>query len=154
MGGDSDARFLVLQVHYVHVADFADGSTDESGIASTMLPESLGLVSKSAAILLVKTDGRIPANTSQTMDGACPLTEDLIIHPFAFRTHTHSLGHVVSGWKVSGEEKEWSLIGKRDPQEPQGFYPVVDDSMSLVAGDVVASRCLMVNNRTHEVVIG
>ena len=38
----------------------------------------------------------------------------------------------------------WDLIGKRDPQKPQMFYPVADESVILKPGDVVAARCTMV----------
>ena len=37
---------------------------------------------------------------TQYMEAACKLTTSLTLHPFAFRTHTHDLGRVVSGWKV------------------------------------------------------
>ena len=38
------------------------------------------------------------------------------------------------------------MIGKRDPQKPQMFYPVADEKVTLKPGDVVAARCTMVNN--------
>ncbi len=45
-----------------------------------------------------------------------------MMHPFAFRVHSHARGKVVSGWKVTGDGDgghEWELIGKRDPMKPQ-----------------------------------
>lgn len=39
-----------------------------------------------------------------------------MIHPFAFKVHTHHLGVAVSGYKVT-QEGEWQLIGKHDPRE-------------------------------------
>ena len=85
----------------------------------------------------------IPARTTTYMEAACKINTDRLIHPFAFRTHTHALGRVVSGWKVT-PDMEWSLIGKKDPQLPQMFYPVDDSSMILENGDTVAARCTMV----------
>ena len=52
-------------------------------------------------------------------------------------------GKVVSGWRVQNMSN-WDLIGKRDPQKPQMFYPVADESVTLQPGDVVAARCTMV----------
>ena len=39
---------------------------------------------------------------------------------------------------------EWDVIGKRDPQLPQMFYPVANTSTTLMPGDVIAARCTMV----------
>ena len=60
-----------------------------------------------------------------------------------FRTHTHSLGKVVSGWKISNG-KDWSLIGKKSPKEPQMFYPIADPELTFTKGDILAARCTMV----------
>jgi len=81
------------------------------------------------------------------------MNDDREIHPFAFRTHTHSLGKVVSGWRVQNMS-HWDLIGKRDPQKPQMFYPVADEKVTLKPGDVVAARCTMVDNRDRVTWIG
>ena len=63
------------------------------------------------------------------------------------------LGKVVSGWKVQNEDT-WTLIGKRDPQKPQMFYPIKDTSLTLTEGDTVAARCTMVNTRDRITYIG
>lgn len=107
-----------------------------------------------------------PPHTTTFFETACEMEDSRVIHPFAFRVHTHSLGKVqnydlgcypdqasnynfkllgkvVSGWKVSGNDK-WDLIGKRDPQLPQMFYPVENKSLTISSGDHIASRCTMV----------
>lgn len=38
------------------------------------------------------TGGRIPSKSVQFMETACRIDEDKVIHPFAFRVHTHALG--------------------------------------------------------------
>lgn len=45
---------------------------------------------------------------------------------------------MVSGYKVTrkGFSDEWELIGKKDPQLPQMFYPVASD-LTLTKGDTV-----------------
>lgn len=60
----------------------------------------------------------------------------MIIHPFAFRVHTHGLGRVVSGWKVTADQT-WTLLGKRDPQLPQMFEEIKDKSITLRYGDTL-----------------
>ena len=102
------------------------------------------------------TGGRILANSVQYMETACKLDEDKVIHPIGFRTHTHALGRVVSGYKVQrhGRKDHWTLIGKQDPQLPQMFYPITDAKMTLTKGDVVAARCTMVSTRNWTTRVG
>ena len=51
-----------------------------------------------------------PAQTTTYSEAACQLDTNLIVHPFAFRVHTHGLGRVVSGWKVT-PDMSWTLLG-------------------------------------------
>ena len=77
---------------------------------------------KSAATMLLSTDGLIRAHSSEDFETACVIDESLVLHPFAFRVHAHARGKVVSGWKVTTDdngENIWKLIGKRDPMDPQ-----------------------------------
>ena len=128
---------------------------------------------RTAGVLLLGTGGSMPAHSTTYFETACAVEDQREVHPFAFRTHTHSMGRVVSGWRVRGEE--WTLIGKKDPQLPQVpalpphqpptllnfpfhlssspfmsthqmFYPL-EEPLILVAGDNVAARCTMVNTR-------
>uniref|UniRef100_A0A3B4AGG1 Uncharacterized protein n=1 Tax=Periophthalmus magnuspinnatus TaxID=409849 RepID=A0A3B4AGG1_9GOBI len=55
------------------------------------------------------------------MDSACDYTS-YPMYPFAFRTHTHSLGKVVSGYRV--RDGKWTLIGRQSPQLPQSILTV------------------------------
>ncbi|XP_066967687.1 peptidylglycine alpha-hydroxylating monooxygenase isoform X2 [Macrobrachium rosenbergii] len=152
VGGKSSIKYLVLQVHYASVEKFKDGSTDDSGVFLyyTETPQP-----KAAGVLLLGTGGRINPKSVEYMETACTLDEDKVIHPFAFRTHTHALGRVVSGYKVTrdGITDKWELIGKKDPQLPQMFYPVAND-LTLSKGDTVAARCTMQSNRDRITRIG
>ena len=81
------------------------------------------------------------------METSCQLPSDNVaIHPIGFRTHTHNLGMVVSGYKVSNSKNDWSLIGKMNPHRPQTFYPVADPDMVIRGGEYLAARCTMVWN--------
>ena len=51
------------------------------------------------------------AQTTTYSEAACRISTDEVIHPFAFRVHTHALGRVVSGYKVT-QDMEWTLLGK------------------------------------------
>lgn len=94
----------------------------------------------------------IPARQTEHLETACEIKEDKKLYPFAYRTHTHSLGKVVSGYKVRGGDK-WTLLGKRDPLTPQMFYPV-NDTTPIVKGDVLAARCTMESTRDRITYVG
>ena len=51
------------------------------------------------------------AQTTTYSEAACEINSNEVIHPFAFRVHTHGLGRVVSGWKVT-KDMQWTLLGK------------------------------------------
>merc|ERR1719244_511476 len=148
-----DAPKLVLQVHYASAERFKDGTTDDSGVFLyyTETPQP-----KAAGVLLMGTGGRISPHSVEYMETACTIQENKVIHPFAFRTHTHALGRVVSGYKVArkGYVDDWHLIGKKDPQLPQMFYPVDDPTITLRKGDTVAARCTMESNRDRTTRVG
>ncbi|KAI9557290.1 hypothetical protein GHT06_017115 [Daphnia sinensis] len=152
VGGRSKIQYITLQVHYASVDRFVGGVRDDSGV---FLKYTTIRQPKSAGVLLMGTGGRVPANSVEYMETACKINEDKVIYPFAFRTHTHALGRVVSGYKVSrvNRRDEWKLIGKQDPQLPQMFYPVANN-LTLSKGDTVAARCTMVSNRNWVTRIG
>jgi len=148
-GSKSGIKFLVLQVHYAST-DKIPKSGDRSGVELhyTDRPQR-----KRAGVYVLETGGMIPAKSTSYMETACKLNTKLKIHPFAFRTHTHELGRVVSGWKVS-PGMNWNLIGKKDPQLPQMFYPIADQYMTMTGGDTLAARCTMVSHRNRITWVG
>merc|ERR1711993_198051 len=148
VGKESQIKYLVLQTHYAHL-DMIPEEGDSSGIFLhyTRHPQP-----KTAGVLLLGTSGFAPKHSTTYFETACQMNDDREIHPFAFRTHTHSLGKVVSGWRVRNNQ-DWTLIGKKSPQVPQMFYPVETD-ITLSAGDVVAARCTMVNTRDRTTMVG
>ncbi|XP_026472678.1 peptidylglycine alpha-hydroxylating monooxygenase-like isoform X1 [Ctenocephalides felis] len=147
VGKNSTIKYLVLQVHYAHIDKFKDGSTDDSGI---FLHYTSKPMTKLAGVLLLGTGGAIGPMTTEHFETICTINEDKIIHPFAYRTHTHSLGKVVSGYKVRTNESgldEWTELGKRNPLTPQMFYPVFNNE-TINRGDKLAARCTMTSLRT------
>lgn len=51
---------------------------------------------KLAGVLLLGTGGIIKEMSTEHMETACRISEDKILHPFAFRTHTHQLGKLIN----------------------------------------------------------
>lgn len=95
--------------------------------------------------------GMIPAMSTEHFETTCNISEKKVIHPFAFRVHTHSLGKVVTGYHI--RDGNWTLLGRRDPLKPQMFYPV-NNTEPIVQGDTVAARCTMQSNRNRTTYIG
>ncbi|XP_034245258.1 peptidylglycine alpha-hydroxylating monooxygenase [Thrips palmi] len=153
VGGDSDIKYLVLQVHYAHIDRFKDGSTDDSGI---ILHYTQRPLPRLAGVVLLGTGGRIAPHSVEHMETSCEVKEHKVIHPFAYRTHTHSLGKVVSGYRVRRDEQgqdHWTELGRRDPLTPQMFYPVTNN-VTVRHGDRLAARCTMDNPRDDYTMIG
>ncbi|KAK6968841.1 alpha-amidating enzyme precursor 2, partial [Biomphalaria glabrata] len=50
------------------------------------------------------------------VDISCTFQKEKSIFPFAYRTHAHGLGKVITGYQYNGTYHE---IGKGNPQWPQ-----------------------------------
>ncbi|KAJ8947140.1 hypothetical protein NQ318_002501 [Aromia moschata] len=140
VGKGTEIQYIVLQIHYSK--KFPDKVTDNSGLFLMYTEEPQ---SKLAGVLLLGVGGIIPPRTVTYMETACAIEEDKMIYPFAYRTHTHSLGRVVSGYSISRDRRgqdHWRLLGKRDPLTAQMFYPVFDRA-PIIKGDRLAARCTM-----------
>jgi len=145
IGGDTPVQYLVLQVHYMHALT----EPDTSGVT---LHSTEHTMPREAHVILLATDGTIGAKSTDDFDTVCSIEDQVELHPFAFRTHTHQHGKVVSGWLI--RDNKWTLIGKKDPQQPQMFYPVANSSITIRQGDALAARCHLVNNEDRSVQIG
>lgn len=114
-------------------------------------------MSKQAGVILLGTSGSIGAMKTEHMETACVINENKTIIPFAYRTHTHQLGKVVSGYRIRQQPDstadKWVLLGKRDPLTPQMFYPVANTE-PITKGDQLAARCTMESNRKRPTYIG
>jgi len=152
VGGSTSIKYLVLQVHYANIDKFTAGKTDRSGLILTTSPTPLP---KTAGVMLLEAEGAMAPRSLEIFQVACEIDQDIVMHPFAFRTHAHKLGLVNSGYRVRGEDddQEWTEIGRRSPQLPQMFYPTKND-VTIKQGDYVAAACTMFNSRSHIVRIG
>ncbi|CAB4068234.1 PHM [Lepeophtheirus salmonis] len=139
------AKRSIFQIQYIPKAG------DSSGVKIVYTEESQP---KTAAVLFTSTrSGRIPSGSETWMDVACIFKDDdVIIHPFAFRVHTHALGRVVSGYKVENQGKTWTLLGKEILSFHKCF--ISTNNITMRKGDTLATRCTMVNDRDTAVWIG
>ncbi|CAI9730823.1 peptidylglycine alpha-amidating monooxygenase-like [Octopus vulgaris] len=134
IGKGSNISSLVMQVHYKN--KFTDAQpADNSGLSLYVTKHK----QKYAAgiFILDSDDGFIPKSTPlSNIDVSCKFPRR-VIYPFAFRTHAHNLGKVVSAYKFNGS---WTLIGKSNPHWPQAFYPI-ERRIKIERNDTVVARC-------------
>ncbi|XP_023142064.2 peptidyl-glycine alpha-amidating monooxygenase B isoform X1 [Amphiprion ocellaris] len=150
VGGNSGMSYFVLQIHYGDVSAFRDHHRDCSGVTLRMTSKPQPFIA--GIYLLMSVDTVIlPGKRVTNADIACDYTS-YPIYPFAFRTHTHRLGKVVSGYRI--RDGKWSLIGRQSPQLPQAFYPA-NKEVDVKYGDTVAARCVFTGEgRTSKTYIG
>uniref|UniRef100_A0A8C9VKA8 Peptidylglycine alpha-amidating monooxygenase n=1 Tax=Scleropages formosus TaxID=113540 RepID=A0A8C9VKA8_SCLFO len=131
VGGDTTITHFVLQIHYGDVNAFRvfffffSPPPRQPYIAGIYL-----MMSKNTRIL--------PGKRVTNADIECTY-RFFPMYPFAFRTHTHQLGKVVSGYRV--RDGQWTLIGRQSPQLPQAFYPA-QNPVKVAYGDKLAARCV------------
>jgi len=131
----ADDDFLVLQVHYAEPLDDPDFSGLQLQFTTKEPKYTAGI------LLLGRSNLYIPPNTPTTHgDANCKPDIPAWIHVFAYRTHAHSFGNVISGYKKGKSSEEWSMIAKGNPQWPQAFYPMKKEVI-IAPGDTVAARC-------------
>ncbi|XP_061836617.1 peptidyl-glycine alpha-amidating monooxygenase B isoform X1 [Nerophis lumbriciformis] len=150
VGRNSGVSYFVLQIHYGDISAFQDHHKDCSGLTLRMTTKPQPFIA--GIFLLMSKDAVIlPGKTVTNADVACDYAS-YPIYPFAFRTHTHGLGKVVSGYRL--RNGEWSLIGRQSPQLPQAFYPSNRD-VDVKYGDILAARCMFTGEgRSEKTYIG
>jgi len=151
VGGNSKIKYLVLQVHYKDVSSFLppQNGHDSSGITLVTTDHPMP---KTAGVYLMGTAGSIPAHSIEYMETECQYNGRQELHPFAFRTHTHTHGEVVSGYRI--RDGKWTEIGRMSPKKPQMFYNATTQDLVIKSGDILAARCTMRNDGDKKVYIG
>ncbi|XP_048027279.1 peptidylglycine alpha-amidating monooxygenase isoform X2 [Megalobrama amblycephala] len=150
VGGDTRINYFVLQIHYGDVNSFRDHHRDCSGLSLRMTSKPQPFIA--GMYLMMSLDTVIPPGKKVTnADIACTY-KSFPMYPFAFRTHTHSLGKVVSGYRV--RNGQWTQIGRQSPLLPQAFYPATN-TIDVKNGDILAARCMFTGEgRTTKTQIG
>jgi peptidylglycine monooxygenase len=152
VGAETNNRYVVLQVHYMH------GSAEREDNSGVRISSTIEPMPRTAATLLMASDGQMEPKKTEQLEVACIVDEPIEMHPFAYRVHTHRHGQKVSGWVVeedpiNGEDK-WNLLGERNPQLPQLFDPVKNESLIISQGDILAARCTIKNEEKRLIKIG
>ncbi|XP_060570176.1 peptidylglycine alpha-hydroxylating monooxygenase-like [Ruditapes philippinarum] len=148
VGGRSNINYIVIQLHYAE--QFEAGHTDNSGVTLyiTDKPQKY-----QAGYFVMYTFGFIPPMTKEFhMETACEFNKNYTIIPLAYRTHSHNLGVVTSGYRV--RNGTWVEIGRMSPQLPQTFYDASNEGLVVRKGDILASRCTMSSQRKFFTQIG
>lgn len=114
-------------------------------------------------MILGSVAGSIPRNTIGSFDSACEYKEEPALNVVQYRTHSHTLGQIGSGFRISGKDKsQWQLLGKQSPQDRHHYYPLLgrdgkpEDGLvvRIEKGDTLAARCVVNNDRDADVAIG
>ncbi|XP_066506634.1 peptidyl-glycine alpha-amidating monooxygenase B isoform X3 [Hoplias malabaricus] len=150
VGAKTKITYFVLQIHYGDVKNFRDHHKDCSGLTLRMTSKPQPFIA--GMYLMMSVDTVIPPGKAViNADIACTYSS-YPMYPFAFRTHTHRLGKVVSGYRI--RNGQWTLIGRQSPQLPQAFYPV-SNAIDVKYGDTLAARCVFTGEgKTTETRIG
>lgn len=149
VGKAAGTKYIVVQVHYKHMKTANDNSGVILKMTTTEQP-------KTAGVIIMGHMGSIPAKSTTYLETSCQLPEgkNVVLHPIGFRTHSHNLGVVISGYKVEEDKETWTLIGKMDPRKPQTFYPIQTEGLTIKSGDYIAARCTMVSDRDRTTYMG
>jgi len=127
--------YLVLQVHYMKPLNDPDQSGISLNIVDTAPKYTAGM------FLLLRSHLDIPPETAATHgDVNCAANIRSPIHVFAYRTHAHTLGSVISGYRYSASDGQWSMLAKGNPNWPQAFYPMEKEEI-VNPGEILAARC-------------
>jgi len=137
VGKNTGINYIVMQVHYARA--LKKNEKDYSGIGIHM---TRSRVKHSAEIYMLGSgEAKIPPRSiGFHANFACRYRRPYDMVPFAYRTHAHSTGRVISGYRV--RRGKWKLIGIGNPQLPQAFYPIPPKERTVVhKGDIIAGRC-------------
>uniref|UniRef100_A0A914PVM7 Peptidylglycine monooxygenase n=1 Tax=Panagrolaimus davidi TaxID=227884 RepID=A0A914PVM7_9BILA len=131
---DDPVQYLVMQIHYSH--PFEGNVRDFSGIKLHLSPIRPKYIAQ--VYLFVSNEPIPPKLDAANNNMSCYYRGNATLHPFAFRTHTHAMGRVVSAFL--NHDNEWQMIGKRNPQWPQLFQKL-EKPLEVKTGDFMAAMC-------------
>eukprot|EP00096_Caligus_rogercresseyi_P011837 TRINITY_DN4797_c0_g1_i2.p1 TRINITY_DN4797_c0_g1~~TRINITY_DN4797_c0_g1_i2.p1 ORF type:complete len:805 (+),score=181.95 TRINITY_DN4797_c0_g1_i2:63-2417(+) len=134
-------EYIVLQVHYKHPLQNPDFTSLQLKYTTNKPNYRAGM------IMMLRNFLEIPPRTPKTFgDINCRIKTKEPMYLFAFRTHAHSLGAVISGYQFAYDPKTKNnsfqpyMIAKGDPQLPQTFY-AMKNYVEVENGDILAARC-------------
>ncbi|XP_076465980.1 peptidyl-glycine alpha-amidating monooxygenase B-like [Babylonia areolata] len=136
IGKKTSIKKIVMQIHYAKSFK-EDENPDSSGIRLHLSKKKQQYVA--GVFILFSSNFVVPPNQEKYhVDISCEFKEKYSIFPFAYRTHAHGLGSVITGYQHN--DTGYHLIGKGNPQWPQAFYPS-NASIEVKPGDKLVARC-------------
>jgi len=137
-------HYLVLQVHYKHPL----ATPDKTGLSLKFRYQATKYTA--GILLMLRGMLTIPPNTPATHgDVNCQLPSRKPLHFFAYRTHAHSLGSVITGYTYNQANSSYHEIARGNPQWPQAFYPMAQVE-TVAPGEFLAARCTY-NSMGHNI---
>nr|AEI84584.1 peptidylglycine alpha-amidating monooxygenase [Conus bullatus] len=134
IGKQLSIKTVVVQIHYAK--SFSENEEpDKSGIRLHLSKKKPQYVA--GVYIMVATFDIPPNETKYNVNISCKHDENFSMFPFAYRTHAHNLGRVITGYEYNGT---YNLIGKGNPMWPQAFYPT-NTSVEVKPGDSLVARC-------------
>ncbi|XP_078484053.1 peptidyl-glycine alpha-amidating monooxygenase B [Ciona intestinalis] len=135
IGGSSGFNHIVVQMHYAH--RLPPGQHDCSGVDAIATNERQ--LYYAGIFLLGSPYINIPPHSHANSDISCQTNIRSPITVFAFRTHAHNLGTVITGYRY--RDGQYKMIGKGNPQWPHAFFTRVGGTIDIKSGDTVMARC-------------
>lgn len=112
--------------------------------------EDSGIIRQAGVLVMTSNRGLVYPGKNK-IEMFCEINDKIEIHPFRYRVHTHKLGTRVMGAKllrsnprfdkIFGSDTLEQIIGDRDPQEPQMFYPIEQKGIVLRQDDIIYGAC-------------
>ncbi|XP_043195701.1 peptidyl-glycine alpha-amidating monooxygenase-like isoform X4 [Amphibalanus amphitrite] len=135
IGGTTQHKYLVLQIHYAHPLPAPDTSGVELMVSEKPQKYQAGIY------LLLDGSVVIPPNTPVThADVNCQFNGENTLTAFAYRVHAHKLGKVITGYRYNTQNQTLVEMARGNPQWPQAFYPM-KHPIDIHPGDLVHARC-------------
>jgi len=132
--GNSDIKFLVMELHYK--VKQPETYKDKSGVDIVFKTEQTKY--QAGIYLFMAEEGTFPPGKKNLhLDLACNYTSPEI-SVFAYRTHAHNYATRISGYLE--QNSTWYVVGSRDPRLPEMFVRT-QRALSVKPGDKLYARC-------------
>lgn len=148
VGGISGIKTINVEAHYTDKFDGADNFNGIQVEISRKAPKKLiGIFFLGSNFFL------LPPGKETNVNVECDYPDKEPIDIFAFRTHAHSHGKVITGYRYRQSEG-YHMIGKGNPQWPHAFYTRVGGPIRVQKGDTVHATCTFFNEEEKTVQVG
>lgn len=150
VGGKSDPKYMVFDVHYPSPRETMDGTTGSAHIDVTLVRKPI-TAPKIVSSLSLLVNGFLAADSIARLTGSWTLTEDKEIKLLLLYPHTHTLGIGIE-MEIVRKDGEHVLLLSRDPRTQKGIVEVEDRASGVMRpGDRLAIHCTYNNTKPQTV---